>query len=67
MELKRRRRFAARSRVRVNNLPRPALLPRFEFADGFDDVRETHRVNLEALADGFEQRDGELAAEMFAR
>src|SRR5439155_7880104 len=37
-----------------------------QFLDGFDDHGVVHFVNLDALSDGFEERDGELAAEMLA-
>ena len=38
-----------------------------EFLDGFQDHRVVHLVNLEAMANPFQQRYRELASEVFAK
>ena len=53
--------------VGEQDFPRPALMPLLEFVDGLDHLRQVDFVDFAAPADGLEQRDGELAAEVFAK
>ena len=50
-----------------NDFPGCLLVPLLEFVNGFDHFRQVEFVRFEASADGIEQRNGKLAAEVFAK
>src|SRR5437867_4198597 len=54
-------------RLGADNFPRRLLVSFLQFVYRLDHPWQIHRVHFEALADAFEQREGELAAEVFAK
>src|SRR6185503_1830046 len=54
------------SRIQANDLLLALILPVAQFVNGIDHPGQVHFVDFKALADAFEQRDRQFAAEMFA-